>query len=337
MAKHALIIGGGIAGPTAAMALQRAGISATVYEAYPEDARAAGVFLTVAVNGIAALRTLGLDRRVMAAGFPSASIEFASGTGKSLGTVPIGGTLTDGTVAHTIRRPDLYGVLYQEAYRRGIRVEHGKRLIAAEPTAGGVVARFEDGTSAAGDVLIGADGIHSPTRRIIDTSAPAPRYTGLGNVGGYTRGSGLGFRDSGTYTMIFGKRAFFGYVVSPAGEVWWFTNPPWHTELSPAELQATPEQWKERLGDLFDGDSGPAVDIIRNASVLAVTNQHDLPRVPRWSRGPMIVIGDAAHAASPTSGQGASLAIEDAIVLARCLGDLPTTAAAFASYRGRAR
>ena len=332
--NHALIIGGGIAGSTAALALQRAGITATIYEAYPGDAGGAGVFLTVAVNGLAALRTIGLDRAVMAAGFPTAGIRFASGTGKPLGQAPVGGALADGTLAHTIRRPDLYRVLAEHARGRGIRIEHSKRLVAAEPTPeGGVVARFEDGTSARGDLLIGADGIHSRTRRIIDPAAPEPRYAGLGNVGGFSHASvsGLGLRP-GTYVMMFGKRAFFGYVGSPAGDAWWFANPPRAAALSAAELAAPAGEWKERLIDLFAGDAGPAADIIRATDGLAVTNQHDLPRVPAWSRGPMILIGDAAHAASPTSGQGASLAIEDALVLAKCLRDLPDATTAFAAF-----
>jgi 2-polyprenyl-6-methoxyphenol hydroxylase-like FAD-dependent oxidoreductase len=79
--------------------------------------------------------------------------------------------------------------------------------------------------------------------------------------------------------------------------------------------------------------AGPAVEIIRATTEFAAgTNQYDMPRVPRWWRGPMIVIGDAAHAASPTSGQGASLAIEDAVTLAQCLRDLPDTRSAFLTY-----
>jgi len=332
--RHALIIGGGIAGPTVAMALQRAGIASTIYEAYPSGADAAGVFLTVAVNGLDALRTLDLHRVVMDAGFPTRSIEFFSGTGRRLGEVPIGGTLPDATVTHTIKRADLYRVLYEEARSRGIPIQHGKRLTTAEPTPNGrVVGRFEDGTSAEGDVLIGADGIHSRTRRIIDPAAPEPRYTGLGNIGGFTRAARVAAKP-GTYVMVFGKRAFFGYTLSPSEEIWWFANPPSATEIPRAELAATtPEQWKARLIELFAADAGPAVDIIRSTTVMPLgTNQYDMPKVPTWWRGPMIIIGDAAHAASPSSGQGASLAMEDALVLAKCLRDLPDTARAFAAY-----
>jgi len=332
--RKALIIGGGIAGLVTAMALQRARIDAIVYEAYDTEAGLdAGAFLTVAVNGLDALRSLGAHEPVLAAGFPTRSIEFFSGTGKRLGEVPIGGTLPDGTVTHTIKRVDLYRVLHDEAIRRGIRIEHNRRLVDAEITPDeGVIARFEDGTEAAGDLLIGADGIHSRTRRIIDPAAPGPRYTGLGNIGGFTRDASVDTKP-GIYAMIWGKRAFFGYTVSPSGEIWWFANPPSAREPTRAELSATTEQWKRRLIGLFADDATPAVEIIRaTAGELAGTNQYDMPSVPTWHRGPMVIMGDAAHATSPSSGQGASMAIEDAIVLAKCLRDLPNIPQAFAAY-----
>jgi 2-polyprenyl-6-methoxyphenol hydroxylase-like FAD-dependent oxidoreductase len=333
--KKALIIGGGIAGPVTAMALQRAGIDSVVYEAYDTSAGLdAGAFLTVAVNGLDALGTLGAHEPVLDAGFPTRNIEFFSGTGKRLGEVPIGGTLPDGTVTHTIKRADLYRVLHDQALRRGIRIEHGKRLVDAGTTPDGdVVARFEDGTQATGDLLIGADGIHSRTRRIIDPGAPKPRYTGLGNIGGFTRNASVDTKP-GIYVMVWGKRAFFGYTVSPSGEIWWFANPPSARELTRAELAATTtEQWKQRLIGLFADDAAPAVEIVKaTTGELPATNQYDMPSVPTWHRGPMVIVGDAAHAASPASGQGASMAIEDAAVLAKCLRDLPDVQQAFAAY-----
>lgn len=331
---RALIIGGGIAGPVTAMALQRAGIDAVVYEAYATSAGLeVGAYLTIAVNGLDALRTLDLHQQVMAAGFSSQTIELYSGTGKRLGQVPIGGTLPDGTATHTIKRADLYRVLYDEALRRGIRIEHGKRLIDAEITADGVLARFEDGTQASGDLLVGADGIHSRTRQIIDPAAPRPHYTGLGNIGGFGPNAAINL-PPGTYRMVFGKRAFFGYTVSPSGEIWWFANPPSAHELTRQELAATTtEQWKQQLIDFFADDATPAVAIIRaTTGELRGTNSYDMPRVPTWHRGPMILVGDAAHAASPSSGQGASMAAEDAVVLAKCLRELPDTRQALMAY-----
>jgi 2-polyprenyl-6-methoxyphenol hydroxylase-like FAD-dependent oxidoreductase len=330
----ALIIGGGIAGPVAAMALQRAGIDSTMYEARTPEQTNGGAFLTVAVNGLDALRAIDAHAGVLESGFTSRTIELRSGNGKLLGEVPIGAVLPDGTATHTIRRADLYQSLLSQAWDRGIPIEHGKRLRNAAITPdGGVIARFDDGTEAEGDLLIGADGIFSRTRRIIDSLAPSPRYTGLGNVGGFAP-AGTIAGEPGKYVMTFGRRAFFGYVLSPSGEVWWFANPPSRAELTRAELAALGvEEWKRLLQDLFAGDAGPAADIIDATTEWALgTNQHDMPRVANWSRGSMIVIGDAAHAASPTSGQGASLAMEDAVVLARCLRDIPDTGTAFATY-----
>ena len=333
-AKRALIIGGGVAGPVAAMALQRASIDSFIYEAYAGGADYAGAFLTFASNGLDALRAIDAHHLVLAEGFPTPRMTIQSGTGKHLGDVPNGGTLPDGTVSQTLKRADLYRVLRDEAVRRGANIEYGKRLVDAETSPDGrVTARFEDGTEAEGDLLIGADGIHSRTRRIIDPSAPGTRYIPVLNIGGYARDVRVQAQP-GTFLMVFGKRAFFGYAVHPSGEVWWFANPPRADEPTGAELAAIgTEQWREMLMDLFAGDDSPAVEIIRSTpGKLAGWATYDLPSVPTWHRGSLVIIGDAAHATAPSSGQGASMAIEDAVVLSRCLRDLPDTRQAFAAY-----
>jgi FAD-dependent urate hydroxylase len=332
-AKRALIIGGGVAGPVAAMALRQAAIDSVVYEAYAGGADSAGAFLTLASNGMDALRAIDAHHLVLAEGFATPRMTIQNGTGKHLGDVPLAGKLPDGTVSQTLKRADLYRALRDEAVRRGARVEYGKRLVGAETTQDGVVARFEDGTEAEGDLLIGADGIHSRTRRIIDPSAPVARYVPVLNIGGYARGVTVP-AEPGMFRMVFGKRAFFGYAVHPSGDVWWFANPPLADEPTGAELAAIrTEQWREMLLDLFAEDATPAVEIIRSTpGRLAGWATYDLPSVPTWYRGPMVIIGDAAHATAPSSGQGASMAIEDAVVLARCLRDLPDVGQAFAAY-----
>jgi len=333
-AKKALIVGGGVAGPVAAMALQRAGIDSVVYEAYTGGADDAGAFLAFASNGLDALRAIDAHNLVVDKGFPTPRMEIQSGTGKHLGVVPNGGMLYDGTVSQTLKRADLYRTLRDEALRRGARVEYGKRLVDAGITPdGGVVARFEDGTEAEGNLLIGADGIHSRTRRIVDPAAPGARYIPVLNIGGYASDVRVP-ADPGTFRMIFGKRAFFGYAVHPSGEVWWFANPPRSDEPSKTELAAiSTKQWRKMLADLFAGDDTPAVEIVSaTPGELSGWATYDLPSVPTWRRGPMIIIGDAAHATAPSSGQGASMAIEDAVVLARCLRDLPDNRGAFAAY-----
>jgi FAD-dependent urate hydroxylase len=329
----ALIAGGGIAGPVTAMALQRAGIEAVVYEAHVPGAADAGSYLTVATNGLDALRAIDADKPVLAAGFPTPTNVLWSGTGRRLGAVSNGGTLPDGTTAHTIRRARLYRALHDESAARGIRTEYGRRLVGAEVMAGGgVVAAFDDGTRATGDLLVGADGVHSATRRLLDPAAPAPRYVGLVNFGGYTPDS-AGTTEPGAWHMIFGRRAFFGYVVDPDGGTVWFANVP-RPAVTAAERAATSaERWQRQLVELFAADHGPASDLIAAGSLeLAGDSTHDLPSVPTWHRGPMVIVGDAAHAPSPSSGQGASMAAEDAVVLAQCLRDLPEVSQALAAY-----
>jgi 2-polyprenyl-6-methoxyphenol hydroxylase-like FAD-dependent oxidoreductase len=332
-ARTALVIGGGVAGPVTAMALQRAGIDATVYEAHPHGAEDVGAFLTLQINGISALRAIEAEHVVDEVGFATPMMRFTSGTGKDLGAISTGGALPDGTVGQTLQRSDLYRALRDEALRRGARIEYGRRLVEAAASGDGVTATFADGSRASGDLLIGADGIRSRVRTVIDPAAPPARYVGLLNIGGYASGMPLD-RAVGEYHMVFGKRAFFGYAIAPDGTIWWFANPPRRDEPSADDLAAmSSDRWRAWLLDLFRVDRSPAVDIIRATThPLRGWATHDLPTVPTWHNDTMIVIGDAAHATSPSSGQGASMAIEDAVVLAKCLRDLPAVPAAFAAY-----
>lgn len=333
----ALIIGSGIAGPATAMALQKAGIDAVVHEAHPTGADGIGVFLTIGSNGVDALRVLGVDEPVLAAGFATPAITLRSGNGKRLGASRTGHTLPDGTTSQTIKRADLYRVLHEEALARGIRVEHGKRLVDAQDTGEGVRAVFADGSEAVGDLLIGCDGVHSTVRRIIDPAAPAPTYAGLLTTGGYARGVSVE-AEAGSYEMIFGRRAFFGYARAPGGEVWWFANVPRPDEPTAGEVKASDGEWRRLLLELYRDDAGPAVALIEaTPEIMPMSPIHSVPHLPTWHRGRMIVTGDAAHAPSPTSGQGASLSIEDGVVLAKCLRDLPSPQAAFARYEAARR
>lgn len=332
MAYTSIIVGGGIAGLSHAIALRRAGFGAVVHEAYERNADHRGVFLTLAVNALDALRALDLDLDGL--GFDTPRITITSGSGRRLGELPYGTPgAGSGLVSRTVKRADLYRALRAEALRRGVRVEFGKRLVDARNHGDGVRASFADGTFVEGDLLVGADGLRSRTREIIAPGAPGARYAGLLNTGGYARGVAA-CGEPGMMHAIFGRHCFFAHTAHPNGEVWWVANPASPTEPSPAELAAiTPERWRERLVDLFRDDRGPAVDIIRATDeVFAGWNTYDLPAVPRWYRGRMIVIGDAAHATAPSIGQGAAMAVEDAVVLARCLRDAPDPAAAFRTY-----
>jgi 2-polyprenyl-6-methoxyphenol hydroxylase-like FAD-dependent oxidoreductase len=337
-ARTALVIGGGVAGPVMAMALHKAGISATVHEARTDPDEDLGSFLTLQVNGIAALRAVDAGSALAGIGLATRSMRFRSGTGKVLGSVSTGEPLPDGTVGITVTRADLHRVLREEAQRRGITVTYGKRLVEVQESADRVTAVFADGSTASADILVGADGIRSRVRTVIDPDAPPARYVPVLNVGGYVR---VPDNDvpPGEYEMIFGKRAFFGHAVAPDGTTWWFANPPRRTEPAPGELAAiTTEEWRAQLLDLFADDRGPAARIVAaTPGELRCWATYDMPPVPHWHRDRLVLIGDAAHATSPSSGQGASMAIEDAVELARCLRDHADPRAAFAAYVGLRR
>ncbi|MFI5960041.1 FAD-dependent oxidoreductase [Cryptosporangium sp. NPDC051539] len=315
---RALVIGGGIAGSATAIALHRAGIEATIYERHAHTADDVGLFLTFAGNGMDALRVLGANEAVEKAAFETPRMEMRSGTGRVLGQMSHGSV---DAVSRTIRRSDMYQALRDEVLARGISIEYGKRL----ETITDDTAYFADGTHATGDLVVGCDGLHSPTRTIIDPDAPKPRYTPVLNTGGYATGVDTG-AEPGTFTMVFGKRAFFGYVPAPNGEVWWFANPPYPTPPTASELAEINQgdAWRRRLLDLFRDDDSPATALIESSTnPMTGWATYDLPVVPNWYRGRVVLAGDAAHATSPSSGQGASMAIEDGVVLAKCLRDLP--------------
>ncbi|MFP3913765.1 MAG: FAD-dependent oxidoreductase [Actinomycetota bacterium] len=330
---HAMIAGGGIAGPVTAMALQRVGIEATVYESHPPADPEVGSFFVITANGLAALTEIDAAHLVEEVGFPTRRTVLWSHTGRRLASMSLDSRRPDSHPAHTVKRSRLVRLLQEEAERRGIRIEYGRRLIDARDDGdGGVEADFADGSTAAGDALIGCDGIHSAVRRLIDPNAPAGRYVGLTNFGGVTRGAAGGI-EPGDFHMSFGRRAFFGHAAAPDGDVVWFVNHPRPLITAEERRSITPAEWKRLLADLFQGDAGPATELIEAGDLeLYADNTHDLGHVPTWHRGPMVIIGDAAHAPSPSSGQGASLAMEDGIVLARALGAGPSVSEAFTRF-----
>jgi 2-polyprenyl-6-methoxyphenol hydroxylase-like FAD-dependent oxidoreductase len=228
--------------------------------------------------------------------------------------------------------------LHQLVFERGTAVEHGKRLVGAVQTGTRVRADFADGTAAEADLLVGCDGVRSAVRRLVDPAASAPRFAGLLNAGGYSAGVRTE-ASIGTYEMIFGKRAFFGYVAAPDGTVWWFANLPRRDEPTRAERATlTGEKLRRQLFGYFEDDAGPAHRLIgASADLGGVHAIHTVSGLKAWHRGRVIVIGDAAHAPSPSSGQGASLAIEDAVILAQQLSETRDPHTAFTRFEAQRR
>jgi 2-polyprenyl-6-methoxyphenol hydroxylase-like FAD-dependent oxidoreductase len=323
------IVGGGVAGTASALALHRVGIPSTVYEAHDSGGDDAGAFLTVMRNGMAALDAIGAAGAVVDASYPAGTVALFAADGRRLEQRPIEGP------ARTLSRATLYRVLQDLAVARGIPVVHGKRMVgvSTQDTSGGVEVRFADGSGATGDLLVGADGLHSPTRRLIDPQAPAPRHTGQHVVYGYADGTPVP-SEPDAYHMVFGTRAFFGFTAPGDGRTWWFTRIPGESRPGATD----PARWRDLALDAARDDDGPAAAIIRATGAHVVGgDSYDMPTTPHWHNDRMVLVGDAAHAASPAAAQGASMALEDAVALAEALREHPDPATAFAAYATRRR
>jgi 2-polyprenyl-6-methoxyphenol hydroxylase-like FAD-dependent oxidoreductase len=337
-AQTALVIGGGIAGPVAATALAMAGIDAAIYEARPADPASAngiGGSLALEPNGLAALRVVGADETVRAAADPitRSVMSIASKPGREMPT-PQGQP-----PRRLIDRGALHRILRERAERAGVRIHNAKKLIRVDEHSNGVTAHFGDGSSACADVLIGADGVHSAVRRLIDPDAPGARYLGLlgfeGIVDDAPDDPATASLESGTMTFAFGRRAYYLYWKRPDGRIGWGANLPSPQHLSLKEARAVPaEDWLHTLRTTYANDVPGARLAAETTSetLQAVGGLHIMPPVPHWHRGRMVLVGDAVHAPSNSTGQGASLAMESAIQLARCLRDLPDLASAFTAY-----
>ncbi|WP_054811155.1 FAD-dependent monooxygenase [Nocardia arizonensis] len=331
--RTALVIGGGIAGPVAATALLEAGIDARVYEAYPGPSHTIGSGLAIAPNGLAALDIIGAGDPVRAIAVPVSSMRMSLG-GKIL-SMP---ALADVPPLQVVDRGELHRTLHEHAVRAGVAFEYGKRLVDVDEHESGVTARFADGSTATADVLIGTDGIRSTVRGLIDPAAKGPDYTGMLGFGALTE-CDLDL-EPGVMTFAFGKRAYYLYWRHDDRRIAWGVNLPHKRYLSSTEARAIPAQrWLRTLREVY-GDDRPGGELARRTTedqLEVVGALHIMPPVRHWYRGRMVLVGDAVHAPSNSSGQGASLAIESAIEVARCLRDLPDPEHAFAAYEGLRR
>lgn len=325
MKGHVLIIGGGIAGPALALLLEQAGISSAVYEAYPE-ADDIGGGLQIAPNGMRVLERIGIAEQLLSRGVAGEEFSFENQNGAVLARVGNGRARKYGIPAVQMARSVLHKALLQEAARRGIAIAHRKRLANLSCQGDGVVAKFEDGTAAEGSILIGADGINSRTREILFPEGPRPVYTGIFTVGGFASHSSLAPVDETAMErlhMIFGREGFFGYGhfdrQNPGRVMWWS-----HLERERLPSQQEYADWpidelRKELLERHRGWHQPVQAILCSATELMRGPVFDMPSLPAWWRDRALLIGDAAHAISPHAGQGASLALEDAMLLAKLL------------------
>ncbi|WP_433194884.1 FAD-dependent oxidoreductase [Nocardia sp. CA-107356] len=328
--ETAIVIGGGIAGPVTATALHKAGIAARVYEAYPGPTFGIGSGLALAPNGVAALDIVGAGDLIRAIASPVSHTHLSVG-GKVL-QMP---EMVDVPSLKVVDRNELHRTLHDHAIAAGIPFEYNKRLVRVDEDADGVTAHFADGSSATADVLIGADGIRSTVRGLIDPNSPGPEYTGMIGFGAMIDNE-IGLPPE-TMVFAFGKKAYYLYGTVDDKKIMWGANLPNKEYLSLTEARAIPaEHWVRILRETYAEDTpGGQFARMTTAENLETTGAlHIMPPVPTWYRGRMVLVGDSVHAPSNSSGQGASLAIESAVQLARCLRDLPDHRAAFEAYEG---
>ncbi len=328
--RHALIIGAGIAGPVVAMFLRKAGISSAIYEART-SAEDAGSFLQIAPNGMNVLKAIGLNTKISTAGIVTSHIRFRNSHGKTLCRVANGSPEAHGAPAVLIVRSTLHRILMTEAIERGIPVSLSKRLVHIVDLPGQpVVAHFEDGSSAEGDIIIGADGIWSAVRRLVMPEAPNPVYTGLIGVGGLAPlhdSPGMMLADESEMTMTWGPSGFFGYGIGRVGQeksMLWWSNQPQETPPTREELKSAPQEDLRRDLVATHGDwHTPIRQLIEQTDEVLRIAIYEIPSLSTWHKGRAVLIGDAAHAMATSAGQGASQALEDTIVLAKLLRDEP--------------
>jgi 2-polyprenyl-6-methoxyphenol hydroxylase-like FAD-dependent oxidoreductase len=314
------VIGAGVAGSAAALALTRLGAEITVHEAYPDPAGPVGSFLSLAANGLNCLDALGNDvtATVTAAGFDVPLQRMWAARGTCLGQVARNRRATDPRPSTTVRRADLVDALRKAATAAGAVIDTGSRVTDPEHLRA---------LTREADLVVGADGMWSVTRTLLDPAALAPRYARVYSLSGTAAVPTTGIDpEPGVFNMVFSRGGAFIHLTAPDGIIWWNAQVSDPIEPGPEQLaRTTPAD----LAAIFH-DSRQAAAILADAAIETRTLTHVLPATPRRHDERTVLIGDAVHPVG--AGQGASMALEDAIVLTRQLAQAPSVPDAVAAF-----
>jgi 2-polyprenyl-6-methoxyphenol hydroxylase-like FAD-dependent oxidoreductase len=311
------IVGAGMGGLAVAATLRRVGIDVAVYEQAARFARI-GAGIQMMPNSMKVLRGIGIEERLRQTSFaPYSHLNRIGDTGEVTRELPMPESLY-GAPYLCMHRAELHDALVSTL---PADVNHlGKQLVGLDQAAGRVTLAFADGTRAAADAVIGADGVHSVVRDII-VGPDEPIHKGRIAYRAVFPASLLNGRDLGrSRTKWWGtdRHIVIYYTTRIRSEVYFVTSVP-----EPAEW-LTRESWSAK-GDMkelraayadFHEDVRAVLDACPDCHKWAILEREPLPH---WSDGRVVLLGDACHPMTPYMAQGAATAIEDAAVLARCL------------------
>jgi 2-polyprenyl-6-methoxyphenol hydroxylase-like FAD-dependent oxidoreductase len=326
-----LIVGAGIGGLSAAIALQRRGIEAVLVERTTE-LKEIGAGIAIAANAMKALDSLGLADAVRHIGAEPQFYEIRSWRGEVLSRVSVSEQREKlGAASVALHRADLQAALLQGLAEAGGKVHFGKECVGLEQTEGYVRASFASGPEERGDLLVGADGLNSTIREHLLGDEP-PRYAGYTAWRAVVTPQRELVPQGAVESWGRGKRFLFARI--GRGRVYWAAakNAPQGADRRSAGSR------KEFLLGTFRGWHEPIEELIRVTDERAILHTDIYDRDPlkeRWGEGRISLLGDAAHPMTPDLGQGACQAIEDAVVLAKRLSEESDPASALRDYESQ--
>jgi salicylate hydroxylase len=315
------IIGGGIGGLAAALALKRRGIEFAVYE-QAANLGEIGAGLTLSPNAMKAFRALGFEDAALAIGYQANTSAIRSWrSGRVIARQERSGGMVErfGASFLTIHRADLLDIL-----RAALGEEHvtlGAQCSGVDAGADGAMARFADGREIEADIVVGADGIHSAVRASL-FGPDMPRFTGCVCWRGLVPIEAVMCGTIGTeMTSWWGPHGHVVHYLVRRGELVNFvahydtdawTEESWTQECDRAELMQTYARWNDSLLRLFE-----------SSARYYKWALYDRDPLPEWGRGRATLLGDSAHPMLPYLGQGAAMAVEDACILAEVIARFP--------------
>lgn len=325
--RRVLLVGGGLCGLTAAIFLKKANIPFRIFEASDSPTNIGGT-VTIFPNGMKVLKDCGVKDAVVARGASTRRAVIQDQHGWQFSTLTMGAVETYAEPTITIRRALLHRILIEKAESLGVEVEYGKRLLDISQDRDRVSVEFGDRTRAEGTVLIGADGVHSSVRNHVVPENGGPAYSGLVFFAGFVDDQELISRarlDQTAQYVTVGPIGFFGYSyvdhpTEPTPSVLWNCYLRQDDRIPSADLRTmTDEAIRERVLAAHQGWHWPILDLIKNSTSFCRTSVFEVIGLDRWSRGRVVIIGDAAHAMNPVAGQGANMALEDAQLMVELL------------------